>query len=257
MSKTGGGPGTNQYAVKGQGKSETSHAEASEVLVELATGGDGTDLFDPINQPYGATPVEEEAREELLEQHQGVETMAQLNALEAENIAKGLLWARGEGFDASDLLSQYVLREVHQHMFNEVWQWAGRLRQRELSIGIDPAQIQEQWKSALDDAAYWIENRTYGPAEVVLRLHHRTVWIHPFVNGNGRHARLMSEELALALGFSDGSITWGSHLGLATEDVRAQYLIALRKIDMDRNDVSALIALAVDPDAPTDWNDLN
>lgn len=204
MSNTGGGPGTNQHSIKGQGKSETSRAEATEVSLDAFPSVDGGGFFDPINQPYGATPVEEEAREELLEQHQDIETMAQLNALEAENNGEGLLWVRTEGFETHELLHQGVLRDVHQHMFGDVWQWAGQLRQRELTIGIDPTRIQEEWKIALDDAAYWIENQTYNRAEVVLRLHHRTVQIHPFVNGNGRHARLMSEELALSIGLPTG-----------------------------------------------------
>lgn len=121
MSKTGGGPGTNQHAVKGQSirrggrrnikpdKSETSRAEATEVSLDVEpTTGEGG-LFDPINQPYGATPVEEDAREDMLERYQDIETMAQLNALEAENISRGLLWVRSEGFDTADLLNERIL----------------------------------------------------------------------------------------------------------------------------------------------------
>ena len=153
----GGGPGTNQHAVKGQGKTQgdrrgqgtgdTLRAEATEVSLGTPPAADDGGPFDPINQPYGATPVDEDAREDLLEQHQGIETMAQLNALEAENINRGLLWVRGEGFDTADLLNQNVLRDVHQHMFDEVWQWAGQLRRRELTIGIDPIRIRESGRS--------------------------------------------------------------------------------------------------------------
>ena len=82
----------------------------------------------------------------------------------------------------------------------------------------------------------------------MLRLHHRTVQIHPFVNGNGGHARLMSEELALSVGIP-GLLSWGSHLGLTTDDLRAKYLSALRKLDMNRNEIGPLMEFAVDPDA--------
>jgi hypothetical protein len=47
-----------------------------------------------------------------------------------------------------------------------------------------------------------------------VRFHHRLVQIHPFLNGNGRHSRLMADLLVMQLGtgrFSggDGSITEG------------------------------------------------
>jgi fido (protein-threonine AMPylation protein) len=42
------------------------------------------------------------------------------------------------------------------------------------------------------------------------RFHHRLVAVHPFANGNGRHARLMTETLLKSHGqalFSWGSVT--------------------------------------------------
>jgi len=54
--------------------------------------------------------------------------MAELNALESENIGRGLLWARMEGFEANELLDQNVLSDIHQRMFEDVWQWAGQIR---------------------------------------------------------------------------------------------------------------------------------
>ena len=48
----------------------------------------------------------------------------------------------------------------------------------------------------LGDARYWLEHETYAPDELAVRFHHRLVFIHPFANGNGRHARLMADVLA-------------------------------------------------------------
>lgn len=134
-------------------------------------------------------------------------------------------------------------------MFGDVWTWAGMIRTREMTIGITPHQIQEQWKAALDDAAWHLTARTWTPAETVLRLHHRTVQIHPFVNGNGRHARLMADELMAALGLGTESFSWGRHLGLQIEQLRRAYLAALRRMDRDRDDTAALIKFALDPAA--------
>ena len=56
------------------------------------------------------------------------------------------------------------------------------------------------------DVRYWIESRTHSPDEIALRFHHRLVFIHPFSNGNGRHARLIADVLITKVGRS--SFTW-------------------------------------------------
>ena len=45
------------------------------------------------------------------------------------------------------------------------------------------------------DVTYWIKNSTYNWDEIGARFHHRLVSIHAFANGNGRHARLMTDIL--------------------------------------------------------------
>jgi fido (protein-threonine AMPylation protein) len=45
----------------------------------------------------------------------------------------------------------------------------------------------------LDDAKLWVAQHVYPPDEIAVRLHHRLVMIHPFPNGNGRHARLLAD----------------------------------------------------------------
>jgi fido (protein-threonine AMPylation protein) len=65
-----------------------------------------------------------------------------------------------------------------------------------MNIGIPHYQIREALAALLGDARYWIEHRTFEPDELAVRFHHRLVSIHPFANGNGRHARLMGDVLA-------------------------------------------------------------
>ena len=180
--------------------------------------------------------------------------MAELNAVESSNIANARFWIRDEALDVPDLLSLSVQCEIHRRMFNQVWKWAGRIRTRELTIGIDPYRVREDWPAALGDAKFWVENQTFSPAEVVLRLHHRMVQIHPFHNGNGRHARIVAEELALGLGLAEDCFSWGGHLGVDLEGQRAAYLSSLRRLDKNRDDVGPLIQFAVDPDADDTWS---
>lgn len=216
------------------------------------TGGKKNPL-DPLNQPYGATPIDEDVREHLLVAHRGIASLAELNALEAANITRGLLWLRLEGPSTADLLDQHWQRELHRRMFGDVWSWAGAIRTREMTIGIAPYRIQEDWKIALDDSAWHIDNQTWSPVETALRLHHRTVAIHPFVNGNGRHARMMADALAESLGQGAAALSWGRHRDLEGEPLRREYLSALRRMDKDPNDVSGLIEFAADPSTADEW----
>jgi Fic-DOC domain mobile mystery protein B len=113
-------------------------------------------------------------------------------------------------------------------MFAEVWQWAGKYRVRETNIGIDPTDISTAVRNLIEDARTWID---FGdtPDVVGVRFHHRLVWIHAFPNGNGRHGRIFADYLSKAMGGK--YFTWGYNLRLDTENLRVQYLSALRLAD--------------------------
>lgn len=55
-------------------------------------------------------------------------------------------------------------------------------------------------------------------------VHHRFLWIHPFLDGNGRVARLMSHALFKRLGI--GTSLWSVARGLARDEVRYKQLLA-------------------------------
>ena len=55
-------------------------------------------------------------------------------------------------------------------------------------------------------------------------VHHRFLWIHPFLDGNGRVARLMSHALFKRLGI--GASLWSVARGLAREEARYKALLA-------------------------------
>lgn len=91
-----------------------------------------------------------------------------------------------------------------------------------------------------DDARYWVEHTTYPPDELAVRVHHRLVAIHPFANGNGRHARLMADLLIERLG--GATFTWGSGTLRETGELRDTYIAALQAAD--NHDVTLLLAFA-------------
>ena len=87
-------------------------------------------------------------------------------------------------------------------MLGDVWRWAGKFRTSERNFGIAFYGIPVALRQLLDDTKAWIEYKTYPPDEIAVRFHHRLVQIHPFPNGNGRHARLMADLLVMRLGGS-------------------------------------------------------
>jgi fido (protein-threonine AMPylation protein) len=71
--------------------------------------------------------------------------------------------------------------------------------------------------------------RTYPTDEIGVRFHHRLVFIHPFPQGNGRHARLAADLLIVSLG--NTRFSWGSANLVEPAGARASYIRALRSAD--------------------------
>lgn len=170
----------------------------------------------------GATPLDPDEIAGLIPTH--ITTQRELNEWEQTNILDGLHWALRQ--KRRDLLNETFVRELHQRMLGQTWKWAGKFRQSDKNIGVDWQQIPVQLRNLLQDVKTQIECKSYAPDEIALRFHHRLVWIHPFVNGNGRHARMMADLLIQRLGQS--AFSWGGQ-PLADAGVKRQaYLTALR-----------------------------
>lgn len=73
-------------------------------------------------------------------------------------------------------------------------------------------------------------------------IHHRLVAIHPFPNGNGRHARVFADLLMRTL---DGEqFTWGATSIQGNGPNRQAYLDALRAADADPENIEPLVLFA-------------
>ena len=180
--------------------------------------------------PYGATPLDPDEAEGLRPTH--VRTHRELDELEEMNIQAGLEWAHRRTLRKRrrvDVLSEPFLYELHREMFGAVWEWAGKVRTTDKNIGVDKFMVRQEVKKLLGDARFWRENGTYGTDELALRFHHRLVWIHPFPNGNGRHARMMADLLAEQAGRPPFS--WGGRRLTDMSEVRKAYITALRRAD--------------------------
>ena len=180
-----------------------------------------------MQYPPGATPLDPDEMEGLKFSH--VTARGQLDHLEQANIEQGLLWLKRQ--KTTDILTDDYVRQLHKKLFGEVWNWAGTYRLTEKNIGIDPLYIGVELKKLLDDVRYWTENGTYEPLEAAARFHHRLVSIHVFPNGNGRHARIMADELLERI-YQEKPIDWLKGEDLQNiGDRRDAYLKALRTAD--------------------------
>ena len=178
-------------------------------------------------EPEGATPLDPDERQGLKFLH--ITTRIELDELEQTNIEQGLAWVSRRR--DSDIFDDAFIRTLHKKLFGKVWSWAGQYRLREKNIGIDPLQIPMQLRLLLDDAHYWAQHNVYAPLEAAARFHHRMVQIHPFPNGNGRHARIAADIL-LEKAYGYPPIRWASGFDLQADNVRRKASItALRAAD--------------------------
>lgn len=191
-----------------------------------------------MDYPGGATPLDPDEMEGLKFKH--VTTRGELDELEQVNIESGLLWLSRQR--RKDVLTDDFSLTLHKRLFGEVWNWAGTFRRTGKNIGIDPVHIGVDLHMLMDDARYWAQHGTYVPVEAAVRLHHRMVSIHPFPNGNGRHARIMADTVLTNV-YGVGPIDWaGGHDLQKMNDRRATYIAALRAAD--QGDLAPLLAFA-------------
>lgn len=184
--------------------------------------------------PEGATPIKEDDAGALIPNH--ITTQRELNEWESHNIQKATSW--GLSRKRSEVLSVDFVKELHRRMFDETWTWAGKFRQSNKNIGVAWEQVSIETRKLMDDAKCWLSESTFRIEESAVRLHYRIVAIHPFVNGNGRHARLIAD--ILLFNHDLPQIDWGAASLDFTGTTRQRYINALRAAD--RGDYSSLLS---------------
>jgi len=179
-----------------------------------------------IEYPDGATPLDPDEAEGLRLTH--ITTREQLNIFEAENIREGAAWAWRSR--SKDMLNEGFIRRLHRNMFGKVWKWAGNFRNSDKNIGVPKERIGIDLRELCDDVQFWIDHHTFEPDEIAARFHHRLVSVHPFPNGNGRHARLMTD-LLLEKALDSERFSWGGGDLIDSGSCRDRYIAALRAAD--------------------------
>ena len=125
-------------------------------------------------------------------------------------------------------------------VFDQTWKWAGTYRKTDKNLGVPMGEIRERLAQLSGNAAYWLKNKTYDTDECAVRFHHELLVIHAFPNGNGRHARLIADVVAVKCGLP--AFSWGDKELTAPGEARTEYLSALRTAD--KGDFTALLKFA-------------
>lgn len=187
------------------------------------------DIAGSARADFGATPVDPDEAHALVPGH--LQTHAQLNQWEALNIAGASRWATRQR--AEDWLSTSALKELHRRMFGKTWRWAGTYRASDKNISpYRWTQVPELMENLVANTRARYESSD-GSSEsledIGLRFHHELVHIHPWPNGNGRHARLATDLVLQS--WDHPRFTWGAGASLRDADLRARYVTALQSAD--------------------------
>jgi len=175
---------------------------------------------------FGQTPLDPDEASQLVPSH--LVTQAALNEWEQANILQAVRWlARAR---VGEVLTEGFCRELHRRMFGRTWKWAGTFRLSNKNIGCDWTEVPVRLRQLLDNARFWLDEKVYPVDVAAARFHHQLVLVHPFPNGNGRHARLMTDRWLRQCGTKPFS--WGDGADLVAQSTaRDRYLAALRAAD--------------------------
>lgn len=170
----------------------------------------------------GETPIDPSGLKD-----RGITTRGELNIAEAENIRK--VYVKYLAAPPSKRLAPFDMSwlcGLHEEMYRDVWEWAGRTRTGNINLGVDWRQVEPQLLSLSRDLLAW---ETLPLVEQATNLHFHAVRIHPFPNGNGRWARTAANIWLFQ--HDSGVIRWPEEAVGKESPVRAQYIAALKAAD--------------------------
>ncbi|MFT2011461.1 Fic/DOC family protein [Pontibacter sp. 13R65] len=161
----------------------------------------------------------------------GIGDKAQLNEMEAKGVLRAEEYMLDLDFPVE--ITTSLILDIHRTAFGEIYEWAGKWRDKDLQVGsyIPPKHfnVPRLMAEFTYDLNYRLQNTDGNDSEALVRelawAHHRMVHIHPFVNGNGRSARLITNLMAYMHGYQ--SVELYQREG----DGRKKYLQAVKLAD--------------------------
>ena len=177
-------------------------------------------------------------RSGLIQKH--IKSRQDLHRAEARNVGRAVL--KYLSARPSRRIAPFDLKWVyrlHKEMFGEVWMWAGIRRDTDLNIGVPWHRVETDLQQMLDDLAYWRTHKVLPSFDQAVQVHFKAVAIHPFLNGNGRWARMLANILLRQ--DAEPIVAWPSDEIGSTSPIRTEYIAAIQAAD--RGDMQPLTDL--------------
>lgn len=117
-----------------------------------------------------------------------------------------------EELDCPVEISVALLQDLHRRAFGQLYDWAGHWQRTVPNVGayLPPAaeRVPQLLYEFVDEMRHREQQLPPIPtieevAHLLAYAHHRLVAIHPFTNGNGRTARLLTNSLAYQHGYQE------------------------------------------------------
>lgn len=135
----------------------------------------------------------------------GINDANLINEYEAKGIAAAEIFIFG--LDSTTQISTQLLLEIHHIAFSELYEWAGKWRLTQVTVGQltppEPAKVLQLMYQFIDNLNFKISHATslQEHLDCLIFAHYEFVRIHPFSNGNGRTGRILMNIIALQFGY--------------------------------------------------------
>lgn len=181
-----------------------------------------------IDPPKGSTLLRSSKRLKLSK----LKYRYQLNEVEYQHIQKTYIEYFQDRHNPLEWFNEETLKKIHKSMFGDIWSWAGVYYNGKLrNIGIKSSEIPNAMLGLCKEVKdYQRTNSQLTILEQSALILQKLLYIHPFINGNGRFARFISD---LYLHSMHGSAPQWPYMALIHESVeRANYIEALERADL-------------------------
>lgn len=142
---------------------------------------------------------------------------------------------------ADNMLNENIIKDIHSLVLRGIDRKnAGKYRSVPVAISGSRHEPPQPWQvpNLMEDLNFWIQEEAENlhPVIFAAEIHERIATIHPFIDGNGRTARLLMNLVLLQNGYTIASISGDTESRLA-------YYNALEKcnLDQDKTDFMVLI----------------
>jgi cell filamentation protein len=144
------------------------------------------------------------SNDQVLKNHQGITSKPEMDIAEAVALEQTMDKIK-DIYDEAHKFSSKDIRDIHKRWLGEIYEWAGSYRQINLSSeGITyataaqiPKLMDEFEKNVLSKQTPCNFDSTDQIIKALAEVHTELILIHPFRDGNGRVARLLSTLMAL------------------------------------------------------------